>query len=110
MRPRAAGSRSAGGGSSGTVNVIVNGDLVYETNETLSLTLNNLTDATVGAGTAQGTIANNDRMRTWIRAALTIEHLFDTVFLPVGPTDRRHQCSRLPSRPPSPTRCHCGRS
>jgi hypothetical protein len=53
-----------GGATSGSVNVVVNGDVVYETNETLSLTISNPTDAIVGDGTAQGTIVNNDRMPT----------------------------------------------
>ena len=52
------------GATSGTVNVVVNGDLAYESNETLSLTLSGPTDATVGDGTAQGTIVNNDKAPT----------------------------------------------
>jgi hypothetical protein len=57
------------GATSGTVNVVVNGDLAYESNETLSLTLSGPTDATVGDGTAQGTIVNNDKAPT----ALTLK-------------------------------------
>ncbi len=52
------------GSASGTVDVVVNGDGTYESNETLSLMLSNPADATVGDGTAQGTIVNDDRMRT----------------------------------------------
>ena len=58
-----------GGTTTGTVNVLVNGDVVYETRETLSMTLNNPIDATVGDGVAQGAIVNNDKMRT----ALTLK-------------------------------------
>jgi hypothetical protein len=54
------------GETSGTVDVVVNGDLVYESNETLSLTLSNPTDAIVGDGAAQGTIANDDRAPTTV--------------------------------------------
>jgi hypothetical protein len=42
----------------------VNGDLTSESNETLSLTLTNPTDATVGDGIAQGTILNDDKTPT----------------------------------------------
>ena len=43
------------GSTTGTVNVVVNGDVAYEPNETLSLTLTNPTGATIGDGAAQGT-------------------------------------------------------
>jgi hypothetical protein len=52
------------GMTSGTVDVVVNGDVAVESNETLSLLLTNPTHATVGDGTAQGTIVNNDKTRT----------------------------------------------
>ena len=54
------------GMTTGTIDVVVNGDIVYESNETLTLTLSNPTDATLGDGTAQGTIANNDKRATTI--------------------------------------------
>jgi large repetitive protein len=57
------------GTANGTIDVIVNGDVTYESNETLSLTLSNPADATVGDGTGQGTIVNNDKMTT----ALTLK-------------------------------------
>jgi hypothetical protein len=52
------------GATSATVDVVVNGDVVAESNETLSLTLTNPSDATLGDGTAQGTIVNNDKTPT----------------------------------------------
>ncbi len=51
-------------GTSGTVDVVVNGDVAVESNETLSLTLSNPAEATVGDGIAQGTIVNDDRKTT----------------------------------------------
>ncbi|HUF60396.1 MAG TPA: Calx-beta domain-containing protein [Actinomycetota bacterium] len=57
------------GMTSGTVDVVVNGDVAVESNETLSLLLTNPTHATVGDGTAQGTIVNNDKAPT----ALTLK-------------------------------------
>ena len=52
------------GTTTGTVNVVVNGDLAYESNETLSLTLSGPTGATIGDGVAQGTILNDDKAPT----------------------------------------------
>jgi hypothetical protein len=52
------------GAAAGTVNVVVNGDIAYEANETLSLTLTDPTDATIGDGVAQGTITNDDKAPT----------------------------------------------
>jgi large repetitive protein len=52
------------GSTTGTVNVVVNGDLVYESNETLSLVLSNPVGATIGGGSAQGTILNDDKAPT----------------------------------------------
>lgn len=40
------------------------GDVTYENSETFSLTLSNPTDATIGDGVAQGTIANDDKRPT----------------------------------------------
>lgn len=40
------------------------GDVAYESNETLSLTLSNPTGAKVGDGVAQGTITNDDKAPT----------------------------------------------
>lgn len=51
----------AAGQSSGTFSVIVNGDTTPEANETLTVTLSNLVNATAGASlTATGTITNDD--------------------------------------------------
>ena len=52
------------GATTGTVSVVVNGDVAYEGNETLSLTLSNPTGATIGDGVAQGTITNDDKAPT----------------------------------------------
>jgi hypothetical protein len=52
------------GATTGTVSVVVNGDVMYEPNETLSLTLTNPTGATIGDGVAQGTITNDDKRPT----------------------------------------------
>ena len=52
------------GASTGTVGVVVDGDVAYESNETLSLTLSNPTGATIGDGVAQGTITNDDKAPT----------------------------------------------
>jgi hypothetical protein len=52
------------GAAAGTVNIVVNGDLAYEANETLSLTLTNPTGATIGDGVGQGTITNDDKAPT----------------------------------------------
>jgi hypothetical protein len=52
------------GATTGTVTVLVNGDVAYEANETLSLTLSSPTDATIGDGLAQGTITNDDKAPT----------------------------------------------
>ncbi len=40
------------------------GDVAYESNETLSLTLTTPTGATIGDGVAQGTITNDDKRPT----------------------------------------------
>jgi len=52
------------GATTGTVNVVVKGDITYESNETLSLTLSNPTGASIGDGVAQGTITNDDKAPT----------------------------------------------
>jgi hypothetical protein len=52
------------GVTTGTVNVVVYGDLAYENNETLSLLLSNPTGATIGGAVAQGTITNDDKAPT----------------------------------------------
>jgi Calx-beta domain-containing protein len=52
------------GTTSGTVSVVVNGDVAYEPNETLSLTLTNPASATIGDGVALGTITNDDKRPT----------------------------------------------
>jgi hypothetical protein len=44
----------------------VKGDAAYETNETLSLTLGNPSDAVIGDGGAQGTITNDDKAPTTV--------------------------------------------
>jgi hypothetical protein len=50
----------------GEIDVIVRGDLAYETNETLSLSLSNPVDAVIGDGAAQGTILNDDKAPTTV--------------------------------------------
>jgi Calx-beta domain len=52
------------GETTGVVDVVVKGDTTYEANEHLSLTLSNPSNAVIGAGAAQGTIVNDDKMRT----------------------------------------------
>ena len=52
------------GATTGTLSVVANGDVAYESNETLSLTLSNPTGATIGDGVAQGTITNDDKAPT----------------------------------------------
>jgi disulfide oxidoreductase YuzD len=52
------------GETTGEVDVVVKGDLSYETNETLSLTLSDPADAVIGDGAAQGTILNDDKAPT----------------------------------------------
>jgi Calx-beta domain len=52
------------GATTGTVSVVVNGDVTYEPNETLTLTLTDPTGATIGDGVAQGTITNDDKAPT----------------------------------------------
>jgi hypothetical protein len=57
---------AAGAAANGTVDVVVKGDAAYETNETLSLTLGNPSDAVIGDGGAQGTITNDDKAPTTV--------------------------------------------
>jgi large repetitive protein len=54
------------GSSTGTVNVTVQGDSSYEPDEDLTLSLSAPDDATVGDGTARGSIENDDRIATTI--------------------------------------------
>jgi hypothetical protein len=54
------------GDTNGTIDVVVIGDVAYESNETLTLTLSSPIDATLGDGVAQGTIVNNDKRATTI--------------------------------------------
>ncbi|MFZ5878110.1 MAG: ExeM/NucH family extracellular endonuclease [Chloroflexota bacterium] len=48
------------GGSSTTFNVTVNGDTTFEADETFTVSLSNVTGATVATGTGTGTIQNDD--------------------------------------------------
>ncbi|MBC3941251.1 Calx-beta domain-containing protein [Sphingomonas albertensis] len=50
----------AAGATSTTVSVVINGDTVFERNETLLVTLTNPTNAIIAGGPAIGTIANDD--------------------------------------------------
>jgi VCBS repeat-containing protein len=50
----------AAGTTSTTVSVVINGDTVFERNETLQVTLTNPTNAIIAGGPATGTIANDD--------------------------------------------------
>jgi hypothetical protein len=52
------------GATAGTVSVVVNGDVAYEPNETLTFTLTDPMGATIGDGVAQGTITNDDKAPT----------------------------------------------
>jgi hypothetical protein len=52
------------GATTGTVDVIVDGDGTYESSETLSLTISNPTGAAIGDGVAIGTITNDDKAPT----------------------------------------------
>jgi large repetitive protein len=52
------------GATTGTVDVIVDGDGTYESSETLSLTIGNPTGAAIGDGVAVGTITNDDKAPT----------------------------------------------
>ena len=50
----------AAGATSTTVSIVINGDTVFERNETLLVTLTNPTNAIIAGGQATGTIANDD--------------------------------------------------
>jgi hypothetical protein len=54
------------GQSGATVTVTIKGDTAFESAETLTLTLSNPTEATIGDGTGTGTIVNNDKATTTI--------------------------------------------
>jgi hypothetical protein len=54
------------GSTTATVDVTVEGDTTFEPDEDLLLDLSAPTDATIGDGTAQGTIGNDDRRTTSI--------------------------------------------
>jgi Calx-beta domain-containing protein len=58
------------GQASGTITVSVIGEKTYEPNETLGLTLSNPVGATIVAGTATGTILNDDRIPTTLSTKL----------------------------------------
>jgi hypothetical protein len=61
----ASGTLSFGGGQTAqTLNVTFRGDNVREPDETFTLSLSNPTNATIGDGTAQGTILNDDPVPT----------------------------------------------
>ena len=52
------------GETTGVVDVAVKGDLAYEGNESLSVSLSTPTDAVIGDAVAQGTITNDDKAPT----------------------------------------------
>lgn len=54
------GQTIAAGSSSKTFNVTVNGDTLFEPNETFFVNVSNVTDATIADGQGQGTIQNDD--------------------------------------------------
>jgi large repetitive protein len=58
------------GSSSALVHLTVNGDGTFESDETLTLTLSNPTDASVGDGSATGTVVNDDPARTTITLSI----------------------------------------
>ncbi|WP_294356818.1 Calx-beta domain-containing protein [uncultured Sphingomonas sp.] len=61
----------AAGQTSTIVTVAVNGDTVFERNETLSVTLSNATNATIARGSAIGTIVNDDAVPASARIVAT---------------------------------------
>ena len=52
------------GGTSATVNVTINGDTTIEPNETFNVAVSNVSGATLGDGSAVGTITNDDAAPT----------------------------------------------
>lgn len=54
------------GATGATIDVVVNGDLTYEGNETLSVTLSDPTNAVLADGVAAGTIRNDDKAPTTV--------------------------------------------
>jgi hypothetical protein len=63
----AAGTLTIPAGESGTtIEVVVNGDATYESDETLSVTLSNPANALLTDGTAVGTIRNDDKAPTTV--------------------------------------------
>src|SRR5262249_4281289 len=62
----------AAGSTAQTVTVNVNGDTVVEANETFSVNLSSPSRATIGTGSATGTITNDDAMTLAIAATNAI--------------------------------------
>jgi hypothetical protein len=68
----AAGTVAIPAGSGGaTIDVVVQSDLTYENDETLSVTLSDPVAATIADGVATGTIRNDDRARTSVTLRVT---------------------------------------
>jgi large repetitive protein len=88
----ASGTRTIlAGTTTETVNIVVNGDLSSESNETLSLTLTSPTDATVGNGSAQGTILNDDKAPTAVTVGVVRKPravIAKGLLEPAGPGER----------------------
>ena len=59
------------GESSATIDVVVNGDAIYEGDETLSMTLSDPVSAVLVDGAAVGTISNDDRAPTTLTLRVT---------------------------------------
>jgi hypothetical protein len=79
------------GATTGTVNVAVNGDLAYESNETLSLLLSNPLGATIGDGSAQGTILNDEKAPTAVTVGVVRKPravIAKGLLEPAGPGER----------------------
>jgi uncharacterized protein YunC (DUF1805 family) len=79
------------GATTGTVNVVVNGELAYESNETLSLLLSNPLGATIGDGSAQGTILNDEKAPTAVTVGVVRKPravIAKGLLEPTGPGER----------------------
>ena len=82
----------APGDTSETISVPVIGDDVFETNETLTVTLSNPSGATIGDGTATGTITNDDGARLLFARRRLLQPELDQH----RPDHRRRQLERRP--------------
>jgi chitinase len=79
------------GATTATVDVTVDGDTLYEANETFSLALLGPTDASVGDGDALATIVNDDRAPTTITIAVSRGRKLVTASGILEPTQAGHR-------------------